>query len=127
MNITQQDRMLAERIGKAIANRNYTGCIVNIDEVASLLAEAREAQHKASWLPIDTAPKDGTHILLYRPSVGEWTKVSIGDWEDDKYAKKPRPYWSSCYERILGILWCRSNAPTHWMPLPIPPITNEGE
>jgi len=74
------------------------------------------------WEPIETAPKDGTRILTYRPEGHDWSKVGIGDWDDDKYAKKPRPYWSDQNERILGVLWCRKNQPTHWMPLPNPPV-----
>lgn len=58
------------------------------------------------WQPIETAPKDGTPVLLYatpRMEVGYWnvavTDVGITGWY-------PSMYW---------------RRPTHWMPLPEPP------
>ena len=80
------------------------------------------------WLPIDTAPKDGTEILLtafeddgaqfetwpmrwahiqrnglFPGRIGMWTHVSGITWNDDS----------------LGA------GPTHWMPLPALPSTDE--
>jgi hypothetical protein len=63
-----------------------------------------------SWQPIDTAPKDGTEILLL---TGHGMK--IGAWYDDFYSKKPKPYWTWWdYSKII----MRRNQPTHWQPLP---------
>jgi hypothetical protein len=56
------------------------------------------------WQPIETAPKDGTEILVYHNeccSVREWGKNDDGD-----------EIW---LPRIRGFF------PTHWMPLPNPP------
>lgn len=61
------------------------------------------------WQPIETAPKDGTAILVYAGQFCycvEW--VEEFDWwavEDNK----------------LGPFRLRGQAPTHWMPLPPPP------
>ena len=62
-----------------------------------------------SWLPIETAPKDGTRVLAGAPY--SWvTIVAFGD-------TKRRPNW---YEgHSLGRLPPRQ--PTHWMRLPEPP------
>ncbi len=60
------------------------------------------------WQPINTAPKDGTYVLVY----GRHEGVRIGKWEtlfDD---------WEAPYEG--GLL-----EPTHWMPLPDPPTAEE--
>jgi len=69
------------------------------------------------WQPIETAPKDGTSIILYEPNR---KKVQIGKWDNDRWAKKPRPYWAmvsgysdKTYERMFP--------PTHWQPLPPSP------
>ena len=56
------------------------------------------------WQPIETAPKDGTEIILTaQNSEGTW-KVDVG-----------------CFS--AGILWDWGwrFRPTHWMPLPPPP------
>ena len=67
----------------------------------------------SEWQPIETAPKDGTYILVYGPE--EWDMVL---WH---------PYWGDCGA------WCRVQTadydndnrevrnPTHWQPLPPPP------
>lgn len=68
------------------------------------------------WQPIETAPKD-EKILLAR--AGQW--VDIGEWEDDRHAKKPRPYWTANREWWAGKMAMREQQPTHWMPLPPPP------
>ena len=70
------------------------------------------------WQPIETAPTKG-RIMLHRPTSG-MSEPDIGDFDNDCYAKKPRPYWSS-ERRWMGVSWCRTHTPTHWMPLPKPP------
>lgn len=78
-----------------------------------------------TWQPIHTAPTKRTPILLYRPTALPWGVVDIGYWDDDKYAKKPRPYWFS----MIGIMYktqARDWEPTHWQPLPDhPPLPEE--
>ena len=70
------------------------------------------------WKTIDTAPKDGTTVLVYPPHWGNAT-VSIAWWDDDKYANRPRPFWKRIDAR--QITDSRENPPTHWMPMPPPP------
>lgn len=66
-----------------------------------------------SWQPIETAPRDGSHILMWFdpfPAVG---------------------YWAECDEMEKGGFWCPSEnlisdvvgeyQSTHWQPLPPPP------
>jgi len=72
-----------------------------------------------SWQPIETAPCDAV-IILYRPSVSPWWRVSPGKFDDDKYARNPRPFWRC---RVEGVVKTdsRNHPPTHWQPLPTPP------
>lgn len=70
----------------------------------------------SEWLPIETAPKNGARVLIFRKS-----HVAIGQFDDDKYLKRPVPFWSGTDAAIWGKAWAKSNAPTHWMPLPSPP------
>ena len=58
------------------------------------------------WLPIESAPKDGTPILLRskkgRVADGLWVTVS-----------GPKGYWAWAYVNV---------EPAHYMPLPAPPL-----
>ena len=65
------------------------------------------------WRPIETAPKDGSRVLLLRNG-----HIVCGRWNNDMYAPKPRPYWSHDQERIFGTVDARQCQPTHWQPLP---------
>ena len=56
---------------------------------------------RVEWRPIETAPKDGTHIQLYRPEI-----QFVGYWSDAGW----------CMQGCKMI----DPAPTHWMPLPQP-------
>ena len=59
-----------------------------------------------NWQPIETAPKDGHHILLYRPEI-QFTGY----------------YASGCDKWIINApdLPVMYPPPTHWRPLPEPP------
>jgi hypothetical protein len=69
------------------------------------------------WQPIETAPKDGTRVLVYNGKQRGYHTVE----EDIGVAE-----WSPC----MGVYCWASIAccdgvsyydPTHWMPLPEPP------
>ena len=65
------------------------------------------------WQPIETAPKDGTHILGLAYDDEEMTVIY---WRYDDG-------WSlsvSCEPASDSYFW-----PTHWMPLPKPQETEE--
>jgi hypothetical protein len=78
------------------------------------------------WLPIDSAPKDGTEILLFWPYV---RKASSG-----KFSGIERGSYQFRADDIVGLtegfmcdgdLCIPTNQDdcTHWMPLPPPPVT----
>jgi hypothetical protein len=65
------------------------------------------------WLPIETAPKDGNHIL-------------IGYFGGGPYHGRVRVDWYRTPEQKAGFIgWGQFNPAfypaTHWMPLPEPP------
>lgn len=65
-------------------------------------------------LPIETAPKDGTYILLFGPSGYTTTplRCQVGHW-DAEY--RPLDPWQT----YSNDSFCDSGeAPTHWLPLP---------
>lgn len=72
------------------------------------------------WQSIESAPKDGSPIVVWPPT---WTGISsCARWNEDKYAKNPKPYWSRVDDggRVMA---SRGNPPTHWMPLPAAPTS----
>lgn len=80
-------------------NGDYVSAINDEDSVTFIRADL-----VPQWQPIETAPKDGTDILVYHPERAEQFV---------------------CY--FLGGLWMFSvddalaTNPTHWQPLPTPP------
>lgn len=82
-----------------------------IDLFAEALAVG-QAQGKADWQPIDTAPKDALVLLCGRYQNGERLKYPlVGRWHS-AYEK-----WEA-FARVTCLM-----VPTHWMPLPPPPAT----
>ncbi len=73
-----------------------------------------------TWQPIETAPKDETWVILYFAEGCPWQAEANGmvfafwstgedpDWYDSEAAS------NSLTEHYK---------PTHWMPLPAPPVT----
>ena len=89
-----------EPYGESLANHPVREIAAIIDRAAS-----------AGWQPIETAPKDGTWILLLHenhstPTVGRWIDTpTVGRWIDGGWFSDDGLKWPS----------------THWMPLPPPP------
>lgn len=57
----------------------------------------------SEWQPIQTAPKDGTEVLLYYPALRA-TRMGPG-----------------AMLKVGTVRGLPSRTPTHWMPLPEPP------
>lgn len=70
------------------------------------------------WQPIETAPKDGTTVLLFSNKNGlNWNVVGYGFWEGGEDIISG---WISFgFTEPAGNLGLA--APSHWMPLPAPP------
>ncbi len=89
-------------------------------------AQAAEIEAlRQHWQPIETAPKDGTHVILTNG-----TAVSEGWWEhQEPYIRPERNAYggiqdqaeSDGYDDWLDALGGMQPSPTHWMPLPAPP------
>ena len=71
------------------------------------------------WMPIETAPKDGTRIVLGNP---DWLVVWSGSWLAEQPPGEPDYRWNSWGPRWERTGFCdRDLNPTHWQPLPSPP------
>jgi hypothetical protein len=76
--------------------------------LAALASPPPQATGAPQWLPIESAPKDGTLIL----GAAGW--VEQGWWDDDRGEWWPHnTHWTDAHG---GCLY-----PTHWQPLPAAP------
>jgi len=81
-----------------------------------------EREVNGGWLPIESAPKDGTIILLLEDHSGE---VNTGYWglEENIFSGTENKWFSNgCIDNVLTF----PNI-THWMPLPELPTKIKGE
>jgi hypothetical protein len=95
-----------------------------VEDLAEDIAQALLAERQSDrWLPIETAPKDGSDIIVYNPSgegiVGEAyysNDNGRGGW-----------WWAGTYEgeHMEEPMHIRNAWPTHWQPLPAPPSSTE--
>lgn len=104
-------RMIAgslELSGQRVAATHAKSSIPFLESIA-----ARLSGMAAEWQPIETAPKD-RRVELWIPNT--WTKgdgrPSHGRWDDDRYARRPRPFWN--YDLFHRISDMRDEPPTHW-------------
>jgi hypothetical protein len=87
-----------------------------------------------TWQPIETAPLDGTAVLLFCPGMNSWNRLEglpdivVGLWYKDWDG---RSAWKSDigdvdqgYESTGAYFVHEALRPTHWAPLPELPITS---
>tara|TARA_R110000868_G_C10948448_1_gene767609 strand:- start:345 stop:701 length:357 start_codon:yes stop_codon:yes gene_type:complete len=72
----------------------------------------------SEWQPIETAPKDGTLVLLFEGIYGGC--INTGYW-GKHYIMDKKEVWCSngCVENYQTF-----DKPSFWMPLPKPPVDN---
>jgi len=81
------------------------------DIAEQMVAFLQAALTRSAWQPIETAPRDGTHILLH---TEVFSKVRIGWFYNGGW------HWDGDYQSVV------LKPPTKWMPLPAPPVAGEG-
>lgn len=83
-------------------------------EAAAIATALRTAGHviEQGWQPIETAPQDGTQVLLIARYP---TNVA---WSDQYHS-----WWHTraVTEDVHWARWPHTFPPTHWRPLPAPP------
>jgi hypothetical protein len=86
---------------------------VGVGELAVIVSEELLAGVVPGWKTIDSAPKDGTVILIWCPLMaGE--KMHIVRWN----GMRGRFPWEPPGGESSAIA---AKMPTHWLPLPLPP------
>ena len=107
------------------------------DAVTDRFAELREAVGKLGlpepspllrewivngWQPIETAPRDGTWVLVYGAleysDEGDVTRQAVAQFTETLNARKCNGRWAMAWYDggYYGMI-----VPSHWMPLPPPP------
>ena len=80
------------------------------DDIPALLAELKELRAEREWRPIETAPKDGTRILLaYKGGIQQ------GYWLDNSDKQWPWSGWKICDQQVPVNSY---HKPEAWMPIP---------
>ncbi len=84
-----------------------------------ILGELRRVAHapNAGWLPIDTAPRDGTWILLAGPSGYGSTPLRVEVCRYDPDYRPLNPWQTHSNDAFTD----GGPEPTHWLPLPTVP------
>lgn len=100
-------------------------------EQDAVLHEARKAldaailKHMGGWRPIESIPKDGRKVMLYRPLAGESNDpvISIRRTTSTSQHCWPDTIPPGCDAQNFTEGCCYA---THWQPLPEPPATDLG-
>ena len=127
--------------GWSASTSQYDFTPASADDIAAILALIRPAAPDAGggWMPIETAPRDGTWIQAWRtpPSYTgpTWEPLLYVRWEEDEQAW----VWpDETYEvfsvrgreladfKVGDMETFASTEFTHWMPLPAPPALRPG-
>lgn len=82
----------------------------------------RKGVSKMDWRPIETAPKDGTEVLLYFEKgfteKGRWVDRETREYGKVTHRIEKWSWGSGVFGSLLG----NEPEPTHWMPIPSGPV-----
>jgi len=115
-------REWGERKGNGEKHTELDGC--NTKLIARIIDHLHAKGHirppePSGWQPIETAPKDGTNVLL----LDVHGNYRIGGYQLNYQNRKWGTGWEGCdWDFKIDF----DPQPTHWMPLP-PPPTEEAE
>jgi hypothetical protein len=88
-----------------------------------------DPQKMNRWLPIATAPRDSTRVLVFCPTDDPPRRVIFEAWWAIPYEAAPleRGWW--CYDGNKTMLSAdvHRRGATYWMPLPDPPLSDVSE
>ena len=95
-----------------------TEAIQEAEQLRAELAASREREARMLWQPIETAPRDGSYVLVSNGHgvwVARFKSVYQSGW------KPPSPWQSMMLNHDHIPSAKRNGSPTHWMPLQAPP------
>jgi hypothetical protein len=98
-----------------------------IEAIERAEAQPQPKEQPAAWQPIETAPKRTKLLLAYRNQLGKWRRVQGEYWPSEElesdhsesgFADEGWYEATEAYEEMAPL----EHDPTHWMPLPEPPV-----
>jgi len=104
------DDLLRQAENNSIISENQRGAEIAMLEWA---AQRITELENVVWQPIETAPRDGTWVVLTDGSA-----VGVAYWGGTYFGSDPA--WV-VYAHRSEFELCHVDKPTHWMPLPTPP------
>ena len=120
MTLAEELERLAVGVPQRLQN-TYPGLAATEPNALETITKAAAALRAQEWQPIETAPRDGTWVLLRgQNSVGVPMVPVVGAW-------RPAGAWKN------GAVWVDSGTfkvlidLTEWRPLPTPPTSDKGE
>ena len=93
-----------------------------LDALEAAQARIKELEAKQRWIPMDSAPKDGSEVLLqveYR--AGSQGKCLVGHWMPGGHCIEDHPPIAQGWYFWNGASFDLAAKPILWMPLPQPP------
>ena len=134
---SSSDRSCETEEGAAQRWNSRAEGVAALQQAGDLFAEIAKkspepAAEPVAWRPIETAPKDGSIIDVWRPEGGRDTVFwgfpshecgEMGQYCDSEWHSIRAPGWvCSTFNQLVG----RKHAPfTHWMPLPSAPLPQQ--
>lgn len=124
-NVSAQANELLDHIyeygtnSEGVISRINSLCDAAVEQLRTELVAGREREARMQWQPIETAPKDGSYLLVSNGHgvwVARFKSVYQSGW------KPPSPWQSMMLNHAHIPSAKRNGSPTHWMPLPTPPI-----
>ena len=94
-------RQCSTKLRNLCASTLETALVLRV--LASLDDRLNAVRDQGGWSPIETADKGGIQIILHAEGYGVFATYWTGK------------EWAS---------WCAPVQPTHWMPLPAPPVAS---
>lgn len=77
------------------------------------------------WRPIETAPKDGTHIACCAPG---WDYVEVRRWVNYERDSETLSFWAIAGEyRLSWMGYDPQDPPTLWVPVPPVPAAMQDD
>lgn len=110
MDLPIRCREVSGFLDRVPLNDEYGAGMAEVSLAKKTLMEAADALEEFAWRPIETAPQDGTRVIVYDGNSAYSAQFSNGRW-----ILSPEAWEGDGWN---GMLVDAPGTPTRWMPLP---------